>query len=329
MEIYHDVVPYLAGISFREFFEDTDKMISAWQVATEWTLETFHGGLAPRVPTAAPNSYGHLICLGAPLRQPEHGEPNIAPVTDSLTEAIRLLEAAQGMDYTACPIFQRYAEVSARVRAVFPDAPVLGGLGVEGPITSVALFLGEAFYMDALDRPDETLYFLRLMTDSIIAFKQQVNAFMGRPPIDPSGTWLADDLASMLPPRLWDSFVVPSWRRFHQGTTHADHFFVHCEAVVPAQLPYFRQAGVTFYQPSVSPQLALADMRALGLPFDWLLYAYHITGMDDAAIETWVRDAVQAGAQNVRTQLGAYTLGINKLDRIHAFLDIADTYKIT
>lgn len=329
VEIYHDIVPYLAGISTRAFFQDTDLLIAAWKIATEWTLDTFHGRLKPRTPSAAPNSYGHLLCLGAPLRQPEYAEPNIAPVTDSLCEAIRLLEAARGMDYTACPVFRQYAEASKRVRAAFPDAPLLGGLGVEGPITSSALFMGEAFYMDALEQPEETQRFLSLMTDSIIAFKHQVNAFMGRPPIEPGGTWLADDLASMLPPHLWDRLVVPSWRRFRAGTTSGERFFVHCEAVVPAQLPFLERAGVTFYQPSVSPKLTLNDMRGIGLPFDWLLYAYHVTDMKDAAIQQWVVRAAQAGAQNIRTQLGAYIVSINKVDRIHAFLDAADSFSLT
>ncbi len=327
VEIYHDLVPYLAGITLKEFFLDTDRLIRAWYTATEWTLDTFHGRLKPRTPGAAPNSYGHLICLGAPLRYSEQAEPNISPVTDSLDEAIRLLEAAQGMDYTACPIFLEYAETSRRVRAVFPEAPVMGGLGVEGPITSAALFMGEAFYMDAIERPDDTLRFLRLMTESIIAFKHQLNVFAGSPAVDLNGTSLADDLASMLPPRLWDAMVVPAWRRYFEGCTTGPRFFVHCEAAVASQLPYFKPAGVTFYQPSVSPKLTLPDMQALGLPFDWLLYAYHVTAMSDGQIAQWVEDAVAAGAQNIRTQLGAYTASIHKVDRIQAFLDIAGTYR--
>ena len=53
VEIYHDVVPYLAGISLKEFFLDDEQLIHAWKVATEWTLDTFQGRLPPRTPTAA------------------------------------------------------------------------------------------------------------------------------------------------------------------------------------------------------------------------------------------------------------------------------------
>ena len=61
VEIYHDLAPYLAGISSKEFFLDADKLIKAWKVTTEWTLDTFHGRLKPRTPTAAPNSYGTIL----------------------------------------------------------------------------------------------------------------------------------------------------------------------------------------------------------------------------------------------------------------------------
>ena len=124
VEIYHDVAPYLAGVSERDFFLDADKLILAWKAATEWTLDTFHGRIPPREPTAAPNSYGHLICLGAPVRYSDNAEPNISPAADSLEDAIRLLEDARGMDFTACPIFKQYAELSARLREVYQDSGV-------------------------------------------------------------------------------------------------------------------------------------------------------------------------------------------------------------
>lgn len=326
VEIYHDVVPYLAGISLKEFFLDDERLIRAWKVATQWTLDTFQGRLPPRTPTAAPNSYGHLICLGAPLQYSDQAEPNIRPVTNSLEEGIRLLTEAQGMDFTACPIFRQYARTSARVREVFPESPVFSGLGVEGPITSAALYLGDTFYIEAIENPERVRHFLQLMTDSIVSCRRQINAFCGLPEVDPQGTGLADDLASMLPPHLWDNLVVPFWRQYFEGGTSGPRHFLHCEAMVPAQLKFLKPAGVTFYQPSVSPKLTLEDMRTLDIPFDWLLYAFHITGMTDDEIAAWVDKAIQAGAENIRTQFGEYTVREGKIDRIQAFLDVKERY---
>lgn len=328
VEIYHDLAPYLAGISAKEFFLDADKLIEAWKVTTEWTLDTFHGRLKPRTPTAAPNSYGHLICIGAPLNYSESAEPNISPAAASLDEAIERLEAVRGMDFTACPIFKQYAYLSARVKEVFPEAPHMAGLGLEGPITSAALYRGEGFYMDVMDEPEKAARCIALMTDSIVAFKRLLNRFCGEPEVSAGGAGLADDLASMLPHHMWDALVIPYWKRYYEGISTGRSRFLHCEALLPAQLPYLPKAGVTHYQPSVSPQLTLDDMRDRNsLPFDWLLYAYHITGMDDEELEKWIAKAVSYGPTNIRTQFGAYAVSIGKTDRIQAFLDIADKYK--
>lgn len=330
VEIYHDLAPYLAGISSKEFFLDADKLIKAWKVTTEWTLDTFHGRLKPRTPTAAPNSYGHLICLGAPLHYSESAEPNITPAAQSLDEAIERLEAARGIDFTLCPIFQQYVDLSARVKEAFPEAPLLAGLGLEGPITSAALYRGEGFYMDVIDEPEKSARYIALMTDSIVDFKRQLNRFCGEPEVSTTGAGLADDLASMLSPWMWDDLVIPYWKRYFQGISSGPARFLHCEALRPEQLCYLPKAGVTHYQPSVSPQLTLADMRDKNsLPFDWLLYAYRITEMDDEALENWIAEAVSYGPTNIRTQFGAYAVSIGKIDRIKAFLDIAQKYENT
>lgn len=328
VEIYHDVAPYLAGVSEKDFFLDADKLILAWNAATEWTLDTFHGRIPPREPTAAPNSYGHLICLGAPIRYSDSAEPNISPAADSLEDAIRLLEDARGMDFTACPIFRQYVELSARLREVYPSSPAIGGLVAEGPLTSAVLYRGTDFYMDMIDEPERAAYYLELMTDSSLAFRAAVNTFCGRPAVSNACDRFADDLASMVPPSMWDEMVVPFWRRHFAGMTTGAEHPLHCEALVPAHLPYLEKAGVTHYQPSVSPQITLESLRAnTALPFDWLLYMYHVTEMTDQQIADWVAEAIPYGPTAIRTQLGAYTIQSGKVDRIQAFLDVADSYR--
>lgn len=328
VEIYHDLAPYLAGISAKAFFLEADQLINAWKITTEWTLDTFHGRLKPRTPTAAPNSYGHLVCLGAPLHYSESAEPNITPAAQSLDEAIERLEAARGMDFTACPIFQQYVELSERVKAAFPESPKLAGLGVEGPITSAALFRGEDFYMDVIDEPEKAARYIELMTDSVIDFKRQLNRFCGQPEVSETGGGLADDLASMLSPWMWEELVLPYWRRYYEGITSGPNRFLHCEALRPAHLPYLEKAGVTHYQPSVSPQLTLQSVKEnTALPFDWLLYAYKVTEMDDEALEKWIAEAVSYGPTSIRTQFGAYAVSIGKIDRIQSFIEIAERYE--
>ena len=329
VEIYHDLAPYLGGMTSKVFFQDVDQLINAWKIATEWTLDTFHGRLAPRIPTAAPNSYAHLVCLGAPLHYSEDAEPNISPAADSLEDAIALLEEKRGMDFTGHPLFQWYADASRRVKEVFPEAPQLAGMGFEGPITSAALFRGQDFYCDVMDEPDLVKRYLSLMTESVLAFKEQLNTFVGLPAVSDGGGSMPDDLAAMLSPSLWDEMVIPFWKQYYDGFSTGKSRFLHCEALVPAHLPYLKKAGITHYQPSVSPQLTLENMRthANDWTFDWLLYAYQVTDMDDEQMEKWVADAVAAGANNIRTQFGAYAVSIGKVDRIQKFLDIAESYQ--
>ena len=69
-------------------------------------------------------------------------------------------------------------------------------------------------------------------------------------------------------------------------------------------------------------------MRAnTSLPFDWLLYMYHVTEMTDQQIADWVAEAIPYEPTAIRTQLGAYTIQSGKVDRIQAFLDVADSYR--
>ena len=331
VEIYHDLVPYLGNISEKAFFLDADAAIAAWQKQIDFITSEFGDRLAPRAPSAAPLSYGHLVCLGAPLRYPDDAEPNISPAASSLEEAVAMLRDAQGMDFTKTPIFQTYAELSRRIREAFPDtAPRFAGLGLEGPITSAALFRGQDFYIDIIDDPELCAEYLRLMTDSIIAFRHQSNVFAGAPAVSPNGAGLADDLASMIPPALWDELVIPFWNQYYEGFTTGKGRSLHCEALVPAQLPYLSHAHITHYQPSVSPALTLENIRpglAPDIPFDWLLYAYHVTEMTDAEIADWMDETLAAGVTNLRTQLGRYTVEAGKLDRIHAWYAAAERYR--
>lgn len=324
VEIYHDIAAHLAGISEKEFFTEPEKLIKAWKYATDWTLETFKGRLKPRVPSAAPLSYGHLACLGAPIKYSESAEPNVLPATRDIDEAIRMLKDMRSIDFTECPIFKRYKEVSDQVRSVYPNAPIVGGLFFEGPLTSAALYLGEDFYGYILEEPEKTREFLELMTKSILEFKYQVNRFCGEPEKHPVIGRLPDDIASMVPPRLWESFVLPYWKMYYEGATTTKSRFLHCESLTPEQLPYIKQAGVTFYQPSVSPRLSLKDLSASGLTFDWLIYAFDIPHLSDTELEARMRAAMNAGASNIRTQFGAYAIKNGYIDRIIAFMDIGD-----
>ena len=88
-------------------------------------------------------------------------------------------------------------------------------------------------------------------------------------------------------------------------------------------------AKLTHYQPSVADRLTIENIRAnTDVPFDWLLYTYHIVDMSDAQIEAWVDNTVKAGITTIRTQFGKYAWSTGKMDRILAFYKAFEKYRV-
>ena len=97
VEIYHDLIPYLAGISERDFYMDGEKCAEAWKNANG-QISAFYGDAVPvRTPGAAPLSYGHLISIGAEYSLPQDSEPNIRPFARDIDEGIAILKAAKSI----------------------------------------------------------------------------------------------------------------------------------------------------------------------------------------------------------------------------------------
>ena len=331
VEIYHDVIPYLGKISEKEFFLDAEKAAKAWKTANAIIADFFGDLLKPRTPGAAPLSYGHLVCLGAPLRIPDDSEPNISHFADNIDDAIAILRDRQGMDFADTDIYRQYKEINDYLKGEFPDADIspVTGLGVEGIITSAELMRGQDFFCDLMDEPEKVHTYLQLMNQSIIDFSRFRNIQSNQPAISLHGAGLADDFASIIPPDLWPEFVIPYWNQYFEGVTSGEHRFVHCEDTYPEQLQYLKDAKVSLYQPSVADRLTIENVRAnTDIPFDWLLYAYYVTEMSDAQIEEWVDQTVKAGITRIRTQFGKYAWSAGKMDRILAFYKAFEKYRV-
>ena len=330
VEIYHDVVPYLGGITEGEFYRDTDKCIAAWKSANEQIAAYFGDLLAPRAPSAPPLSYGHLVSLGVPLRQPDDAEPNVQHCVNSIDEAIAFMEERRNIDFGAAPECRRYIEMNAAIQKAFPQYKVapLAGYGLEGVITTAELLRGQDIFCDLYDEPEKVHTFFTLLNESIIDFKKFCNRVNGVAEISTWGIGIADDFASLIPPDMWSEFVIPYWKRYFEALSTGKSRSVHCENVHPAQLKYLKEAGVTHYQPSVSDALTLDNVKAnTDIPFDWLLYAYRIVEMTDEEIQAWVDTTVEAGVTKIRTQFGKYAWSIGKMDRILAFYKAFEKYR--
>ena len=327
VEVYHDAIPYMAGVSMRDFFLDKQKCVYAWKEGTA-ALQDYFGELFPmRKPSLPPISYGHLISIGAPVFFPEHGEPNISPFAGCIDEAIDILKERKGADFTNAPMFQHYLELWDFMKGEFPGMP-FSGFGDQGPLTSAILMRGQDFLLDIYDEPEKSKEFLTLITDSTIGFTKQLRRINNQPEMLESAG-MVDDFASLIPPSMWDEFVIPFWEQRFNALFTGTRRGIHVENLMPAHLKYMKTAKATHFQPSVSDMITLDTVKTHldpGITVDWLLYSYHITDMSDAEIQRWVDEVVEAGICVIRTQFGAYACQANKLDRIFAFFAAFEKY---
>ena len=329
VDIYHDAIPYLAGISMHDFFMDKVACARAWREGTAYLKDYFGDMLPMRRPSPAPLSYGHMICLGAPVNIPKEGEPNVSHFADSIDEAIDIMKANKDTQFEKNEFFQYYLEVWDYLKSQFPDENIpFGGFGAQGPLTSAVLLRGQDFLMDLYDEPEKCKEFLTLLTDSIIAYQKLLRRINGKPEVQESGG-IADDFSSLVPPAMWYDFVLPFLNREYEALSYGTKRSLHLENLTPKHLPLLTHLKLTHFQPSVSDMLTLDSMKQNlnpDIPFDWLLYAYHVTNMNEAEIQAWVDNTIAAGCRYLRTQFGTYACQIGKLDRIKMFLHAFDKY---
>ncbi len=327
--ISHNAIAYFGGITMREFYQDKIKCARAWRIAVEKIQEHFGDLLSLKSITGPHISYGHIICLGAPVIFPENTEPNVKPIIASIDEGIEFLLAKRNIDYSQQPIFKHYYEICSYLKEQFPERNVqFSGMGYEGPITSAILMRGPDFIYDIIDEPEKAKQFLAMLTDSIVNFRLFINNVNGIPEINPNGAGLCDDFASLISPDMWPEFVVPYWNQCYEKITTGKRS-LHCENLAPGHLKYLKEVKLSHFQPSVSKMLTIENIKAnTDVPFDWLLYSFEITEMSDFEISEWVDKTVQAGIVKIRTQFGRYALENDKMDRILAFYKAFEKYKI-
>lgn len=326
-EILHDLIPYFGGISMRDYFMDAPSCAEAYRVTERKVNETFDG-ILPMIPLVCPPlSYGHIACIGGEVDIPEteFTEPYVKSYIGSMDEGIALLK--RNWNFEESKWFRHYVSMTEYLRIQFPDRIVPFTFGVEGPVTTAVLMRGQDFYMDIYDEPEKCKEFLRLVTQSIIQFHHLLSRMNGKPEVDPQEAGLCDDFAALIPPNLWNDFVIPYWNMYYEGLTTGTRF-VHVEGCSPNHLKYLASAKIDHYQPSVSKMLTIENIKAnTNVKFDLLLYVFYITNMNDDEISAWVDNAVSEGIEIIRTQLSKYTFKIGKEDRIKAFFRAFEKYR--
>jgi hypothetical protein len=266
-------------------------------------------------------SYGHVNGLGSELIFPDHGEVAHTHIYASLEEGIRALR--RPVDFASAGMAPFYLDFKRRLEKAFPGETVGFSYGLEGPLTTAYELRGDGIFYDLMDRPGRTREFLHLATASINAFRKFLAAVRGVPAIDPRGAGLCDDIASMVPARLFPDLVLPFWHLYYEGHTTGSRS-AHVEDLRAEQLPFLEQVGLSRYDPSISPKLNPRIIAAnCRVPFGWRLGSFHYYTMSCRDVRDWVFQAVADGAAWVFTAIEGSLCRPEHVPKVNAFVEAA------
>jgi hypothetical protein len=319
--LVEETLPYLAGVGIDEFYLDPESCVLSFELGRSRLKNIFTDDVTHPGISCPPISYGHVACLGCGIIFPPNSEPYAKPAFASLDEGIGALEGE--VDFSENWLYGHYLKMHVHLKKAFPSERVaFGGFGWEGPITSAGLLRGQGFFSDIHREPEKAKLFLKLVTASIKKFIHFIRETNGEAKMDPNGSGLADDHASFIPPHLWAEFVLPHWDQYYRGITTGKRV-VHCENLGPGHLRYLTEAGITFYEPSVSPKLNPKIIKeCTNIPFNWLLPTFKLRAMaDEEEVRQWVIQAASMGADHIWAEVDRFLCEEGNPNKIVSFVN--------
>lgn len=308
----------LTGIPIKEFNLNPSAGIELYRKGRPLVWEMFGSDVKLPAIATPPISYGHINGLGAELLFPDDGEVNHGLLCETLEQGIEILK--KPIDFELAGMAPFYLEYRRKLQEAFPDEEIGFGYSFEGPITSAYTLRRDAIFYDAMDKPELTREFLRLLVNSILQFSYFHAKELNRPCIDPNGSGLCDDIASMLNPNMWPEFVLPAWEQYYHGRTTGVRS-AHVEDMRPAQLPFLEKIGLVYYDPSISPKLNPKIItQKCRVPFGWRLGNFHYHQMSCQDVEDFVFQAVADGASCVFTHVSNTMCNPKTVQKVHAFI---------
>ena len=231
VDVIYDALTYLSDVNISEYFLDPYSCAKALHVGREKVKDIFGDGISIPPITCPHLAYGHLSCLGAQVIFPINSDPSIRPSVASINEGIKKL--GYKTNFSLNSLFIHYINLYDYLKKEFPEYNInFSGFGWEGPLTTAVLMRGQDFFIDLYDEPLKVKEFLQLITDSIIRFIQFIRTINCQCKIDNEAGSLADDFASLIPPKLWNDFVIPYWEQYFKGITTGKRM-LHAENLSP------------------------------------------------------------------------------------------------
>jgi len=307
----------LTNISMKSYCLQADACVE--MIKKGWPkFREIYGDLVPYPGISTPQiGYGHVNCLGSELIFPENGEPFRTNLYSSLDEGIAALQ--KPVDFRNAGMMPFYLDYWEKVKKAFPGENIGFGFSVQGPVTTAWFLRGEKIFEEIFDRPQEYKTFLKLVTQSVISYHHFIASLSGNPPINPNGSGLCDDIASMIPPRMWPAFVLPFFEQYYQGKTTGVRG-AHIEDLKPDHLKYLEDIGLNRYDPSISPKLnPIIISQHCRVPFAWRLVNFHYSDMNCQDVQDWVFKAAADGATTVFTSVEDDMLDSESVKKVQTF----------
>lgn len=243
-------------------------------------------GVAPPRPHIAGFGYPHVASLGAEIVFAEGAEPNVRPLLHSVEEIDRLREPE---DYLGSAIIRQRLQVVRDLKRRHPDTVNSIGHPLEGPITTAALLMGSDFFLLPYDDPRRAHKLLEFCVRSAIHYAEAISVELGAP-IAPGGKGIPDDFAGMLPPNLFDEFVVPYWDGTYEGLK-ATSRSLHSELLRVEHLPFLPKAGISYYDPSADQYLTPELLRKHSpIKFQSSILSWHIRDLTAQQLQDRYRE---------------------------------------
>ena len=312
----------LAGVRYDRLFLDADSFIEAYRKGAPMAQELFGPDVQISGPGWAGISYGHINTLGSELKFPEDSEVAHTPIYDSLEAGIKALEA--DVDFAKSGMFPFYLNMWQKLQNAFPEERIpFSGFSAEGPVTTAWALRGHGFFMDILDRPAVAREYLQRVTASVVKYRKLIRSLNGDPEFTDKGAGVCDDIAAMVPPRLWPDLVLPYLEQYFAGQTSGMRT-AHIEDLTADHLKYLDALGLSMYDPSVSAKLTPALIRdGCRTPFKWRLNSTHYRDRSAQDIERWVFESVADGASEVFTIVAREMCTAEAAEKVRAFIRAA------
>ena len=312
-----DVILKLTGTSVRDFCLNPQAGIEAYRQGRPLARRRFGPDVSLPAVFTPKIFYGFSNALGSELIFPEDSEVGQSHIYHSLAQGIAALQ--KPVDFAKAGMAPHFLDYRRQLFKAFPNEPIGYGLSAEGPLTTAYELRGQDFFIDILDDPELALQFLNLTTEGVIRYNHWTRPLHEAPPISPDGTHLKDDLASLVPARMWPQFVLPFWEQYYRGLTTGRRT-AHVENLRAEQLKFLETIGLVSYDPSVSPMLNPRIINAnCRVPFAWKVFSFQYRGMNCQDVQDVVFQAVADGASAVATTYTASFYDEQAQQKISAF----------